>query len=219
MFNGIPLEPGKRQRDRRNRESPVHRCSPWPRSLHDEADGRRSMRIEVYAERSGVSKFAGAIETAPGSGESFSYDNRWLAVPEAKPLSAFQPLNADPFPVKKMDRILKGCFQRGARRAIASRIHAPYAAYMKLSNAVGHECIGSNIASKTRRNDRGWLLRSERRNARALRETELSCCRGSQRASAFSLAGSQAKTALYRSPDGKGTNHRGLPLPPIFSNL
>lgn len=50
------------------------------------------MRIEVYVEKGGASIRAGAITTAPGVGESFSYDETWLASPDARPLSVTLPL-------------------------------------------------------------------------------------------------------------------------------
>lgn len=102
------------------------------------------MRIEVYVEKGGASIRAGAITTAPGVGESFSYDETWLASPDARPLSVTLPLRSDPFPAKRMIPYFDGLLpEGGARSAIASRLHVSYAAYVKLLNAVGHECIGA----------------------------------------------------------------------------
>ncbi len=169
------------------------------------------MRIEVYVEKGGASIRAGAITTAPGVGESFSYDETWLASPDARLLSVTLPLRSDPFPAKRMRPYFDGLLpEGGARSAIASRLHVSYAAYVKLLNAVGHECIGAvSLQGPSQTSEDGYSPVKEETFVRLSRQSYPLAAEVSERAR-FSLAGSQAKIALYRSSDGKWFEPSGL---------
>lgn len=169
------------------------------------------MRIEVYVEKGGISVRVGSIATAPGAGESFSYDETWLASPGARPLSASLPLRSEPFPAKKMRPYFDGLLpEGGARSAIASRLHVSYAAYVKLLNAVGRECIGAvSLQGPSRTSEDGYSPVGEEAFVRLSSQSYPTAAEMSERAR-FSLAGSQAKIALYRSSDGRWFEPSGL---------
>lgn len=169
------------------------------------------MIIEVYAERDGVSAHAGTIETAPGVGESFVYSEEWLAFPDAKPLSMTLPLRSEPYPAKKMRPYFEGLLpEGGARSAIASRVHVSYAAYVKLLDAVGRECVGAvSLQGPDATAEDGYSKASEELLERLAGQGYPVSAETSERVR-FSLAGSQAKIALYRGPDGEWYEPRGL---------
>lgn len=183
------------------------------------------MRIEVYAERNGVGAHAGAIETSPGAGEAFTYDDEWLASASPRPLSISLPLQAEPFPAKKMRPYFEGLLpEEGARAALASRTHVSYAAYVKLLNAIGHECIGAvSLQGPAEAIEDGYAPIDEEMLQRLVRQSYPVAAEVSERAR-FSLAGSQAKVALYRGPDEKWYEPSGLapsthilkPASPLF---
>lgn len=169
------------------------------------------MKIEVYAERDGVSLHAGTIETMPGVGESFAYSEQWLSAPSAKPLSVTLPLRTELFPAKKMRPFFEGLLpEGGARSAIASRIHVSYAAYVKLLDAVGRECIGAiSLQGPAETSEDGYSEVDDALFERLVKRSYPVAAETSERAR-FSLAGSQAKIALYRGPDGKWYEPAGL---------
>lgn len=169
------------------------------------------MKIEVYAERAGVSFHAGTIETTPGAGESFAYCSGWLSDPAARPLSVTLPLRPEPFPAKKMRPYFEGLLpEEGARRAIASRIHVSYAAYVKILDAVGRECIGAvSLQGPGEAPEDGYSKVDDGMLERLATQGYPVAAATSERAR-FSLAGSQAKIALYRGPDGVWYEPSGL---------
>lgn len=162
------------------------------------------MRIEVFAEKSGVSVRAGTIETAPGSGESFKYDESWLQSENPAPLSMTLPLRAEPFPAKKMRPYFEGLLpEENARMVLASRIHVSYAAYVKLLNAIGRECIGAvSLHDPADAIEAGYSPVDDGALSRLAERGHSVAAEASERLR-FSLAGSQAKIALYRSSDGR----------------
>lgn len=169
------------------------------------------MRIEVYAERNGTSVHAGSIITAPGTGESFSYSEEWLDSADPKPLSLTLSLQEEPFPAKRMRPYFEGLLpEGGARSALASRIHVSYAAYVKILDAVGRECIGAvSLQGPAETVEDAYLPVTEEMLHRLATQSYPTAAEASERAR-FSLAGSQAKVALYRGPDGRWYEPSGL---------
>lgn len=169
------------------------------------------MKIGVYAEKNGVSLKAGTIETTPGSGESFAYDEEWLSAPNAKPLSITLSLQTDPFPAKKTRPYFEGLLPEGAARsALASRLHVSYAAYVKLLNAVGRECIGAiSLQGPAETSVDGYSKADAKILEKLVQQSYPTAAETSER-TRFSLAGSQAKIALYRGPDGTWYEPSGL---------
>ncbi len=162
------------------------------------------MMIEVFAERFGASAHVGIIETAPGTGESFAYDEQWLRMADPKPLSVTLPLRTEPFPAKKMRPYFEGLLpEEGARMALASRINVSGAAYVKLLNAIGRECIGAvSLQSPADVVEAGYMPVDGDMLSRLATQGYSVAAETSERLR-FSLAGSQAKIALYRDPDGR----------------
>lgn len=154
---------------------------------------------------------AGAIETAPESGESFTYDEEWLFAPDAKPLSMTLPLQSESFSAKRMRPYFEGLLpEGGARSAIASRIHVSYASYVKLLNAVGRECIGAiSLQGPAEVAEDGYSEVDDDVFERLVQQGYSVAAEASER-TRFSLAGSQAKIALYRGPGGRWYEPSGL---------
>ncbi|WP_165247801.1 type II toxin-antitoxin system HipA family toxin [Adlercreutzia sp. ZJ141] len=169
------------------------------------------MKLEVYAEKNGVSIHAGAIETQPGVGESFSYDEEWLSAPDARPLSVTLPLQNEAFVAKKMRPYFEGLLPEGsARSALSSRVHVSYAAYVKLLAAVGRECIGAvSLQGPAATREDSYVEIKDDIFERLAKRSYSVAAEVSERVR-FSLAGSQAKIALYRGPHGTWYEPTGL---------
>ena len=161
------------------------------------------MKLEVYAERAGSSLHVGTIETTPVAGESFTYCSEWLSDPAARPLSVTLPLRLEPFPAKKMRPYFEGLLpEEGARRALASRVRVSYASYVKLLNAVGRECIGAVSLQGPGETPEDSYSRIDADMLERLASQGFSVAAATSERARFSLAGSQAKVALYRGSDG-----------------
>lgn len=169
------------------------------------------MKLEVYAERVGSSLHVGTIETTPGAGESFTYCSEWLSDPAARPLSVTLPLRPEPFPAKKMRPYFEGLLpEEGARRALASRVRVSYASYVKLLNAVGRECIGAVSLQGPGETPEDGYTRIDADMLERLASQGFSVAAATSERARFSLAGSQAKVALYRGSDGAWYEPSGL---------
>lgn len=169
------------------------------------------MKLEVYAERAGSSLHVGTIETTPVAGESFVYCPEWLSDPAARPLSVTLPLRLEPFPAKKMRPYFEGLLpEEGARRALASRVRVSYASYVKILSAVGRECIGAVSLQGPGETPEDGYSKIDDHMLERLASQGYSVAAATSERARFSLAGSQAKVALYRGSDGAWYEPSGL---------
>ena len=100
--------------------------------------------------------------------------------------------------------------EEGARRALASRVRVSYASYVKLLNAVGRECIGAVSLQGPGETPEDGYTRIDADMLERLASQGFSVAAATSERARFSLAGSQAKVALYRGSDGAWYEPSGL---------
>lgn len=163
------------------------------------------MRLEVWAERGGPFRPVGLIDTRPGSGEGFTYDEAWLADPAPRPISLSLPLTGERYPARAIRPYFDGLLPEGRARAAASReVRAPSGSYLRLLEALGRECIGAVYVGPgaPSRDGEGYLPLSEGElDAMSRQLVERSSWVSDQ--TRFSLAGAQPKAALFRGAGGR----------------
>lgn len=160
------------------------------------------MKLSVYIEVLGERVRAGTLETQPGSGEQFTYDQAWLNRAGAQPLSLSLPLQEAAFPARTIRPYFEGLLPEGSARAgVARRLGVPSTSYIRLLQALGGECIGAIMLLDSEDSEPTpsyQPLDNETLNKLARggypQTSELTV------GSRLSIAGAQAKVGLYRNP-------------------
>lgn len=160
------------------------------------------MKLSVLVETTNGRVLVGTLETKPGSGEQFTYDQAWLSRSDAKPLSLSLPLQSTAFSARAIRPYFEGLLPEGAARAsVARRLGIASTSYLRLLQALGGECIGAIM-----------LLDPENPEPTPSyhpldSETLENLARGGYPQSSeltvgsrLSIAGAQAKVGLYRNP-------------------
>lgn len=162
------------------------------------------MILHINAEFNGVYHPAGKIETLPGIGGVFSYDEAWVEEGPALPLSLSLPLNSNEYPDRSIRPYFEGLLpEEHSRRVIARELGVSNHSYLKILAALGNECIGAVLISPEGESEfaRSYTpLTTESFEKLAAREYSLSSEIAAE--SRLSLAGAQSKVGLYRDQDG-----------------
>ena len=178
------------------------------------------MRLDVYAELGGERVLVGLIETVQAAGARFAYSPEWLAS-RRETLSSSLPLQAEPYPEKKMRPYFDGLLPEGAaREALARAARTSTRSYVKLLAALGDECIGAvSFGTAGREPDEGYSPFSDDDLEALARKGYASTTPINSRAH-MSIAGAQAKVGLYRTADGSWREpHGGAPSTHILKPL
>ena len=173
------------------------------------------MRLGVSVEVCGVFERVGLIETLPGSGERFFYDERWADEHPSWPLSLSLPVRREPFEKREMRPYFEGLLpEEDARKVVARQIGVSASSYLKLLRALAGECIGA--VRLTDMDDEGDPEVSSYEFAGPDRLAQIAgggyqIAGSFARQSRLSIAGAQAKTGLYLDArDGEWYLPRGL---------
>lgn len=163
------------------------------------------MKLIVKAEVEEEYRVVGSIETKPGIGGVFSYDESWVNESCGKPLSLSLPVEEREFPDRVLKRYFEGLLpEERARKAIARELGVSSHSYLKLLAALSDECIGAVILSDSDRNAEDAQPACYRpidaEFLELLAEREYSLSSEIAAESRLSLAGSQSKVGLYRDP-------------------
>lgn len=164
------------------------------------------MKLIVRVEIEERYRIVGAMETKPGVGGVFTYDEQWAHNGKGKPLSLSLPLEEQEFPGEAMKRYFEGLLpEEQARKAIARELGVSSRSYIRLLAALNDECIGAVVLSNADQEDADepptsyHPLTKERFELLAEQEYSLSSEIAAE--SRLSLAGSQSKVGLYRDPE------------------
>lgn len=165
------------------------------------------MKLNISVQREGQYYDIGAIETLPGVGGIFSYDQSWLDDPAAKPLSLSLPLQKEPFPERKIRPYFEGLLpEADARKSVAREVGVSSNSYLKLISALGFECIGALLIVDSDNEELSSELHPKYKEFSQKDFDDLSRL-GYGKAgeiiadTRLSLAGGQSKVGLYHDPE------------------
>lgn len=165
------------------------------------------MKLNISVQREGQYYDIGAIETLPGVGGVFSYDQSWLDDPATKPLSLSLPLQKEPFSERKIRPYFEGLLpEADARKSVAREVGVSSNSYLKLISALGFECIGALLIVDSDNEELSSELHPRYKEFSQKDFDDLSRS-GYGKAgeiiadTRLSLAGGQSKVGLYHDPE------------------
>ena len=159
------------------------------------------MRLDVSVEVCGTFERIGQIETLPGSGEVFAYDERWVEEHPGWPLSLSLPIRRERFEKREIRPYFEGLLpEEDARKAIARQIGVSSSSYLKLLRSLGSECIGA-VRITDMDDEADSVIPSYAivglDSLAQIAEGGYQATASLARQSRLSIAGAQAKTGLY----------------------
>src|SRR5580704_4378903 len=90
-------------------------------------------------------RLVGRLLKTPGGAISFQYDETWLALPEASPVSLSLPLREDAFKGEAVAAVFENLLPDSdvLRRRIAEKVGAKGTDAYSLLSQIGRDCVGA----------------------------------------------------------------------------